>query len=251
MRERLRDAAGAAALGQEEARVPHVERFEDAGGEKRAEALSGHDLDDASEHFDRAAVVPGRAGMAEEGQFRHQQGMLLVGAVAAPELRVGVARLKRARDDLVREAGGVAQKVLDRDGAARLLEDDLDPEKRATFVPAKAGMNFDRGSSILSKPSSTSIIAATEAIGFVIEKMRKTASARIAVPVPGSRVPRASQQASLPWRPIMTTAPGIVCRAISRSRTSTIRARPRGEKPSSPSPILPAAPASPPLPRIA
>ena len=38
-----------------------------------------------------------------------------------------------------------------------------------TFTSAKAGMYFDTGSSSLSLPSSTSIIAATEVIGFDIE----------------------------------------------------------------------------------
>ena len=38
-----------------------------------------------------------------------------------------------------------------------------------TFVSAKAGMYFETGSSSFSLPSSTSIIAATEVIGFDIE----------------------------------------------------------------------------------
>ena len=38
-----------------------------------------------------------------------------------------------------------------------------------TFVSAKAGMYFETGSSSDSLPSSTSIIAATEVIGFDIE----------------------------------------------------------------------------------
>ena len=38
-----------------------------------------------------------------------------------------------------------------------------------TFTSAKAGMYFERGSSSLSLPSSTSIIAATEVTGFDIE----------------------------------------------------------------------------------
>jgi hypothetical protein len=38
-----------------------------------------------------------------------------------------------------------------------------------TFTPVKAGMYFETGSSSLSLPSSTSIIAATLVIGFDIE----------------------------------------------------------------------------------
>jgi hypothetical protein len=68
----------------------------------------------------------------------------------------------------------VAQQILDRDRAVERLE-----RKRRlavfvrfstpTFTSAKAGMYFETGSSSLSLPSSTSIIAATEVIGFDIE----------------------------------------------------------------------------------
>ena len=45
----------------------------------------------------------------------------------------------------------------------------LSPLTTPTFVFAKAGMYFETGSVMRSRPSSTSIIAATETIGLVIE----------------------------------------------------------------------------------
>ena len=45
----------------------------------------------------------------------------------------------------------------------------LSPVSTPTFEFAKAGMYLDRGSVISIRPSSTSIIAATETIGLVIE----------------------------------------------------------------------------------
>jgi hypothetical protein len=45
----------------------------------------------------------------------------------------------------------------------------LSPFSTPTFVSAKAGIYSDKGSVISIRPSSTSIIAATETIGLVIE----------------------------------------------------------------------------------
>ena len=45
----------------------------------------------------------------------------------------------------------------------------LSPLATPTFTLAKAGMYFETGSVMRSRPSSTSIIAATETIGLVIE----------------------------------------------------------------------------------
>ena len=45
----------------------------------------------------------------------------------------------------------------------------LSPLTTPTFVFAKAGTYFDTGSVMRRRPSSTSIIAATETIGLVIE----------------------------------------------------------------------------------
>ena len=45
----------------------------------------------------------------------------------------------------------------------------LPPFSTPTFRFAKAGIKFETGSAMASRPSSTSIIAATETIGFVIE----------------------------------------------------------------------------------
>ena len=54
-------------------------------------------------------------------------------------------------------------------------------------------MYFERGSSSLSLPSSTSIIAATEVIGFDIEYSRKIVSAVIGCVLPTSRTPKLSK----------------------------------------------------------
>ena len=45
----------------------------------------------------------------------------------------------------------------------------LSPFSTPTFVLAKAGMYLASGSEISSRPSSTSVIAATETIGLVME----------------------------------------------------------------------------------
>ena len=62
-----------------------------------------------------------------------------------------------------------------------------------TFTSAKAGMYFATGSSSESLPSSTSIIAATEVIGFDIEYSRKMVSAVIGSWVATSRTPKFSK----------------------------------------------------------
>ena len=49
------------------------------------------------------------------------------------------------------------------------LRSSLSPLATPTFRFAKAGIKFETGSVRASRPSSTSIIAATETIGFVIE----------------------------------------------------------------------------------
>src|SRR5438067_648221 len=68
-------------------------------------------------------------------------------------------------------------------------------------------MYFETGSSSRSLPSSTSRITATEVIGFVIEKMRNTASVVIGAPCAGSRVPADAEYASLPCRATATITP--------------------------------------------
>ncbi len=84
-----------------------------------------------------------------------------------------------------------------------------------TFMSAKAGMYFDTASSSLSLPSSTSIIAATDVIGFDIEYRRKMVSAVIGNLVATSRTPKFSEYTGLPRCWISMMAPGILPVAIS------------------------------------
>ena len=56
--------------------------------------------------------------------------------------------------------------MIGRFGGAR---SSFSPLATPTFTLAKAGMYFETGSVMTSRPSSTSIIAATETIGLVIE----------------------------------------------------------------------------------
>ncbi len=62
-----------------------------------------------------------------------------------------------------------------------------------TFASANAGIYFETGSSSLSLPSSTSIIAVTLVIGFDIEYRRKMVSAVIGSVVTTSRTPKFSK----------------------------------------------------------
>ena len=58
---------------------------------------------------------------------------------------------------------------------------------------ANAGMYRDTGSVSRNLPSSTSIIAATEVYGLVIEYRRKIASLVIGLPLAGSSCPKVSK----------------------------------------------------------
>ena len=67
--------------------------------------------------------------------------------------------------------------VIGRVGSTRSGERAVPPAKR--FIPANSGRWRATGSSSPSRPSSTSISAATEVSGLVIEYTRKIASGRI------------------------------------------------------------------------
>jgi hypothetical protein len=76
-----------------------------------------------------------------------------------------------------------------------------------TRSPRSSGTNFETRSSSPKRPSSHSIIAATLAIGLVIEWMRKIASVRIGRPASRSAMPTASSCARRPRRAIAVTTP--------------------------------------------
>ena len=61
----------------------------------------------------------------------------------------------------------------------------------STARPLSFGRYREAGTSRLSFPSLTSIIAATDVIGFVIEAMLNAASGSIGRPATGSRTPNA------------------------------------------------------------
>ena len=61
-----------------------------------------------------------------------------------------------------------------------------------TFRSLNDGRYFAASSAIDSRPSSASIMMASEVNGLVIEAMRKTVSARIGARVSGSRKPKLS-----------------------------------------------------------
>ena len=63
-------------------------------------------------------------------------------------------------------------------------------ELTPTFTSAKSGMNLETGSNSASLPASTSIIAATLVIGFVIECSAKIVSGVIGAFVATSRTPK-------------------------------------------------------------
>jgi hypothetical protein len=114
----------------------------------------------------------------------------------------------------------VAQQIFNGDGAM----DRLKRQRRLfrfstpTFTSAKAGMYFETGSSSLSLPSSTSIIAATLVMGFDIEYRRKIASGVIGNWVTTSRTPKFSKYTGVPCCSISKMAPGILPVAISLRR---------------------------------
>ncbi len=85
-------------------------------------------------------------------------------------------------------------------------------------------MCLETGSLRRIRPSSTSIIAATDVNGLVIEYRRKIASVVIGAFACGSRWPKASKYATLPRRATSATAPGYRPFAISPLTTSVTRA---------------------------
>ena len=93
----------------------HLQRRQDAFGQERAERLAGDDLDDAAEHVGGAAVVPFRAGLADQRHAGDHGRMFGVGDLAAAQPRLLVELLHQAvAGVVVGEARGVPQQVLHR-----------------------------------------------------------------------------------------------------------------------------------------
>ena len=145
--------------------------------------LPRHHLDDAAEYIGRMPVVPQRSRLFGQRQLCQAVGKLSIVEIGFEQTGIRVELPHRAvAVEAIGDARGVAQQVLDGDRTVERLE--LQPGlpsspgfSTPTLVSANAGMYFERGSSSLSLPSSTSIIAATEVIGFDIEYRRKMVSA--------------------------------------------------------------------------
>ena len=81
-------------------------------------------------------------------------------------------------------------------------------------MSANSGSHFEMGSRSWKCPSSYSIISATEAIGLVIDAMRKMVSCVIALPFSTSRRPCAEKLTTLPRRATRVTAPATSSRSM-------------------------------------
>jgi len=103
-------------VAREERGLGHLQRREDALGQERSQTLGRDDLDDAAEDVGGAAVVPLRAGLADQRKFRHQGRVLGIGDLAAAQPRLLVELLHQAvAGVVVGDARRVPQQVLDRD----------------------------------------------------------------------------------------------------------------------------------------
>ncbi len=114
-RQRLREARLPVG-GDDETRVGHLERTEDALGENLAERLARHDFDDAPENIGREAVLPRRTRLIQERQLGEPRDELLRRELACEpghSALVELVDLRRAAV-AVGEAGRVAQQILDR-----------------------------------------------------------------------------------------------------------------------------------------
>ena len=91
----------------------HLQRRQDAFGQERAERLAGDDFDDAAEHVGRAAVIPFRAGLADQRHAGDHGRVFGVGDLAAAQPRLLVELLDRAvAGVVVGQARRMPQQVL-------------------------------------------------------------------------------------------------------------------------------------------
>jgi len=155
---------------REERGVVHSERRKNPLAQHLAERRSGDDLDDAPEHVGGVAVFPNLARLKAQRQRGERGDMLGHRPLLAHQIRrEHLALHVRISGEAVGEAGRVPHQVLDRDRAFRRTSSNVSPVSTPTFTSANAGMYFASGSVTSSRPSSTSVIAATVTIGFVME----------------------------------------------------------------------------------
>ena len=81
-------------------------------------------------------------------------------------------------------------------------------------MSANSGSQFEMGSRSWKRPSSYSIISAADAMGLVIDAMRKMASWVIGAPASTSRLPRAEKCTTLPRRATRVTTPATSLRSM-------------------------------------
>ena len=84
--ERLRDAALLRGVRDVKTCVAHFQRIENALLLELVERFAGNDLDEAAEHVNRVAVVPGRAGLIGERQLGEAVHEVGVGELAAHQI---------------------------------------------------------------------------------------------------------------------------------------------------------------------
>ena len=125
----------------------HPERFEDPLLQEHVERLTGHDLDDASEHVGRHAVVPLAAGLEHEREFgplRTAGGEIETGRVPPREPGVAVDRVDGVGVvEPVGQPGRVGEQMPDPHRLDLRLEDRI--EERARSVDRRVGELGDEG----------------------------------------------------------------------------------------------------------
>ena len=113
-RERLGETAGVLWPGVKGG-LRHLQGSENALGQEDTQGLTRHHLDEAAENVGGAAVVPFRAGLADQRQAGDDGSMFGVGDLAAAQPRLLIKLLHRGVAGMVvGDARGVAQQVLDR-----------------------------------------------------------------------------------------------------------------------------------------
>ena len=114
-RERLREAGGIFRAGVK-ARLCHLQRDKDALLEEGAKRLAADDFDEAAENVGRTAVVPLRAGLADQRKACNECGVFGIAELAAAHARLLIKLLHQSvAGVLVGDAGRVPQQILDRD----------------------------------------------------------------------------------------------------------------------------------------
>lgn len=163
-----------AGIGDVERGVRHAERIEQPLLQHGEQRLSLDDFDDAAEHVSRMAVFPGRAGLMRQWQRGDLLRERVIAEARSLETLDGVALMRRARrpenEWSVRYPAADPEIVIGRFTGTRSSTGlPSSPTSPPDLRFGEGRDVFRAGSPSDSLPSSTSIIAATDVIGFVIE----------------------------------------------------------------------------------